>query len=124
MEHERALCRSLVDKLRDAFMELDSDIMMRLHEESAEYRELFAQASAILSGNSQLCAIIDQGVPAALSEQDARALIEYINSKREYEDVERLELYIRGHMDCIAYLEKMGVLCSSVSVNAETNSIT
>ena len=92
------------------FPEMDSEIMVALRQKSEQYRMLLNEAAAILESNQALRRLLDQDEAVPLSEDDTQAFLQYQAFKTAYEDMERLELYLQGHRDCIAYLKESGAL--------------
>jgi len=46
----------------------------------------------------------------SLTAEEHKALVRYLEIKTEMEDIERKQIYFRGHTDNFAYLKKIGAI--------------
>ena len=51
----------------------------------------------------------DEGA-ISLTDDEHEALIRYLNLERQIEDLERKQIYFRGHTDNFAYLKRIGAI--------------
>lgn len=78
------------------FMELDSEVMVRLKAENAEYASLCDKAEKLIDERPALSRLIKDEVAVALSEKDAAELIDYRKIMFRIENMERRALYLCG----------------------------
>lgn len=81
------------------FMELDSEVMVRLRAENAEYANLCDKAKKLIDERPALSRLIKEEVAVALSVQDAAAFLEYQEMMFRIENIERRALYLQGKQD-------------------------
>ena len=83
----------LVERIKDSFMEIDSDIMVDLKKQDIEYADMCQK----------------------LGEMESRypeheIVRKYMSRMFEKETIERCQIYFRGHTDGYVYLKKIGVV--------------
>jgi hypothetical protein len=78
------------------FMELDSEVMVRLRKENAEYASLCDRAERLIDGRHALCRLLRDDAAVALSDEDTAVFIEYRRMMFRIENMERRALYLQG----------------------------
>lgn len=101
---------NLFARIEENFSEMEDDALVALQEKNATYRELCIKRMEVLEGCPALKSLLSLGKAAALSREDTHVLLEYLDIKDQCADMEHMELYFRGHTDCIHYLMKMNIL--------------
>ncbi|GEM_PF-4330870 len=81
------------------FMELDSDVTVRLKEENAEYADLCDKAARLIDACPALSRLLKEDAAVALSEEDAALFLEYRGMMFRIENMERRALYLQGQKD-------------------------
>ena len=110
MEHDEYT--NLAERLDDLYPDIDSDICENLRESNAAYTELWRE-HVKLQEDFPIIAKITESVitePVTLSPEEQRALAKYLSLKNDMENIERRQIYFRGHTDNYAFLKKIGAI--------------
>lgn len=97
----------LPSRLEDTFSEIESDIIMDLRENSEEYADLQSRISEMKQQHPFITKVMEGGGEIHLTAEEHTTLTEYLHLKFKLEDMERLQIYFRGHTDAFAYLKKI-----------------
>lgn len=97
----------LASRLEDAFPEIDSDIVTDLRKNSEEYAEIQQQISDIKKQHPLIMKIMEGNGEIHLTTEEHAAFVQCLRLSRKLDDMERQQLYFRGHTDAIAYLKKI-----------------
>ena len=97
----------LPSRLEDAFPEIDNDIMMKLRNENEEYAELLLKISDLKQKTPFLSDLLDGSGEIRLTDEEHAAFTQYLHLVRQRDDMERQQIYFRGHTDAVAYLKKI-----------------
>ena len=100
----------LPSRLEDDFPRIDSDIVMNLSDTNEEYAEMCQQASKLNQNYPFIEKVIDGSGEVHLTADEHEALVRYFRLLRRMEDMERLQIYFRGHTDAVAYLKRIKAL--------------
>lgn len=101
---------SLPERLSEQFMEIDSDVVMDLSETNPEYAALKQRMKALSRQYPFINNLLENGGEIQLSAEEHKVLNEYFCLYMRADNMEREQLYFRGHTDAFAYLKKIGVL--------------
>lgn len=101
---------NLAERIEDAFTEIDSDISTDLLKAGGEYAALRREADELQQAHPVIERVLEGEGTISLSEDEHTALVRYIGLTRQIEEVERRQIYFRGHTDSFAYLKKIGVI--------------
>ncbi|GKH51147.1 hypothetical protein CE91St46_22580 [Eubacteriales bacterium] len=97
----------LPSRLEDAFPEIDNDIMMKLRNENEEYAELLLKISDLKQKTPFLSDLLDGSGEIRLTDEEHAAFTQYLHLVRQRDDMERQQIYFRGHTDAVSYLKKI-----------------
>ena len=97
----------LPSRLEDAFPEIDNDIMMELRNENEEYLELLQKISDLKQQAPFLTDLLESSGEIRLTAEEHTAFTQYLHLVRQRDDMERQQIYFRGHTDAGAYLRKI-----------------
>lgn len=100
----------LPSRLEDDFPRIDSDIVMNLCDTNEEYAGLFQQVSDLNQKYPFIDKLIDGSGEVHLTEDEHDAFVRYLSLVRRMENMERLQIYFRGHTDAVAYLKRIKAL--------------
>lgn len=100
----------LPSRLEDGFSEIDSDIVMNLHDTNEEYADMMQQISDLKKQHPFIDKVMEGAGEIHLTDEEHAVLIRYFNLTRKMENMERLQIYFRGHTDAVAYLKKIKVI--------------
>ena len=97
----------LPTRLEEDFPEIDSDITMELRDSNEEYSELHQQISDLKQQNPFIKKLMDGNGEIHLTAEEHAIFVQYLHLRRRQDDMERQQLYFRGHTDAVAYLKKI-----------------
>ena len=97
-------------RIEENFLEIESDIVVDMKANNTEYAELCGRLTAMQKDNPFIPALIEGEAAVSLSAEEHKVLAEYFNLQTKISDMERQQLYFRGHTDNYAYLKKIGVI--------------
>ena len=102
---------NLMKRIEDAFPEIDNEICLDLRENNGEYARLKDEIIKLQEDFRNIRHITDgNGGEVSLSAEEHEALVRFLDLKHEMEDMERKQIYFRGHTDNYHYLKRIGVL--------------
>ena len=97
----------LPSRMEDSFPEIDSDIVTDLRKNNEEYAKIHRRISELKRQFPCIAQVIDCQDELHLTAEEHTAFSKYLRLLRKLEDMERLQLYFRGHTDAVAYLKKI-----------------
>ena len=100
----------LPSRLEDAFSDIESDIIMDLQSNNAEYAALHDRMSELKQRYPFIEKVLTGSGEVHLTDEEHAPLVEYLRLLFKREDMERCHIYFRGHTDAFAYLKKINVL--------------
>lgn len=100
----------LPSRLEADFPDIESDIIEDLQENNEEYAALKAKIAELKHDHPVIDAVIEKSGEISLTAEEHHALTEYLHLLFRLADMERLQIYFRGHTDAVAYLKKIKAL--------------
>lgn len=97
----------LPSRLEDAFSDIESDIIMDLRNNNEEYATLHDKISEMKQQHSFIDKVMNGSGEIHLTDEEHKAFAEYLHLLFKLADMERLQIYFRGHTDAFAYLKKI-----------------
>lgn len=97
----------LASRLEDSFPEIDSDIVTDLRKTSEEYACIQQQISDLKKRFPCILKVMEDKGEIHLTAEEHAAFVQCLRLSRKLDDMERLQLYFRGHTDAVAYLKKI-----------------
>ena len=97
----------LPSRLEDSFSEIDSDIVTDLRKNSEEYDEIRQQISDLKKRFPCIMKVMEDKGEIQLTTEEHAAFVQCLRLLRKLDDMERLQLYFRGHTDAVAYLKRI-----------------
>ncbi|MDF1494565.1 DUF6664 family protein [Caproiciproducens sp. CPB-2] len=101
---------NLAERIANAFPEIDSDIATDLSQIDGEYADFRKQVDQLQQAHPFIEQILEGAGAITLSAAEHEILLRYLSLTRQLEDMERRQIYFRGHTDNFAYLKKIGAL--------------
>lgn len=98
---------SLPERLEDAFAEIDSDIVTDLGKTNEEYAEIRQKLSDMKKDYPFIMQVMEEDGEIHLSAEEHAVFVRHLRLSWKLEDMERLQIYFRGHTDAVAYLKKI-----------------
>ena len=100
----------LPSRLEDSFPEIDSEIVTDLRRTSEEYADIQQQISDLKKRFPCIMKVMEDKGEIYLTAEEHAAFDQYLRLSRGLADMERLQLYFRGHTDAVAYLKRIKAL--------------
>ncbi len=100
----------LAERLEDSFPEIENDIIVDLRENNEDYMALRDKISDIENGNPFIEKTLEGSGEVHLTADEHAVLTEYLRLRFSLDDMERLQIYFRGHTDAVAYLKRIKAL--------------
>jgi len=101
---------NLPDRINEGFDEFESAIIVALPRTDARYADLKEQEQELKRRFPLIEHWFEDDGPLSLSSEEHAAMLTYLDLNSDMEGIERLAIYYAGHRDCIAYLQKTGIL--------------
>ena len=100
----------LAARISEGFPELDSDVITDFSDSNEEYAALTDRIAEMKKQHPFITQVLEDKGALQLSEQEHGILTEFFALYMQADNMEREQLYFRGHTDCIAYLKRIGAL--------------
>lgn len=100
----------LVERIKDSFMEIDSDIMVDLKKQDIEYADMCQKLGEMESRYPFILEVTEGSGAISLTAEEHEIVRKYMSRMFEKETIERCQIYFRGYTDGYVYLKKIGVV--------------
>ena len=110
MSAENDAYYNLVERIEETYAEIDNDIMTNLLETDAEYIALRQEIVQLEKDYSIINCVVEGDGAISLSAEEHKALARYFTLEQQKENIERRQIYFRGHTDAFAYLKRIGAI--------------
>lgn len=100
----------LAARLEDSFPEIENEIILDLWENNEDYMALRDKISDIENEHNFIERVLNGNGEVHLTVEEHKVLTEYLQLRFSLDDMERLQIYFRGHTDAVAYLKKIKAL--------------
>lgn len=108
--NEPFIFQTLPERITALFPEIDSDIAIELLNSNDEYQHLYRRKEELMEQCPFISAVMDGGEPVSLSAEEHKSHVDYLDVVTLMENIERMQLYFRGHTDGFSYLKKIGAI--------------
>lgn len=105
--------KSIINLMDEALGEYLSEHIVRFGKGDQEYAKATGNMHEIAERFEAVSGIFDFDRPSALTEQECRALIEYLHLDCIRDSKAIQFAYVLGYRDCIALQRRYGISCSS-----------
>lgn len=105
--NEPFLFQNLSERITELFPEIDSDTTTKLLHTNEEYQKLYQRKKELLEQCPFITALMYGDGPVSLNTEEHKKFVDYLNIVINLENIERMQLYFRGHMDGFSYLKKI-----------------
>lgn len=102
--------KDLIKRIEDGFMEIDNDIIVDLRKQDASYLALCRQIGDMERDYPFILNVTEGEGDVSLTAEEHRVLVEYFRLSLKKDNIERKQIYFRGHTDGYAYLKKVGAV--------------
>lgn len=102
--------RDLIKRIEDGFMEIDNDIIVDLRNQDDSYLMLCRQMGDMEKEYPFILNITEGVGDISLTEEEHKILVEYFRFSLKKDNIERKQIYFRGHTDGYVYLKKIGAI--------------
>ena len=110
MSAEHDAFYNLAERLEDTYFQIDSDICAYLRKNDSAYAELWRESINLQKDFPVIPQITEGDGAITMSAEEHTALARYLMLKHDMENMERKQIYFRGHTDGYAYLKKIGAV--------------
>lgn len=100
----------LVKRMEHGFMEIDNDIIVDLRKQDDSYLALCRQIGDMERDYPFILNVTEGEGEISLTAEEHRILVEYFRLSLRKDNIERKQIYFRGHTDGYAYLKKIGAV--------------
>ena len=100
----------LVKRMEHGFMEIDNDIIVDLRKQDDSYLALCRQIGDMERNYPFILNATEGEGDISLTAEEHRILVEYFRLSLRKDNIERKQIYFRGHIDGYAYLKKIGAV--------------
>ena len=99
-----------VKRIEDGFMEIDNDIIVDLRKQDDSYLALCRQIGDMERDYPFILNVTEGEGDISLTAEEHRVLVEYFRLSLKKDNIERKQIYFRGHTDGYAYFKKIGAV--------------
>jgi len=110
MEKAHDLYVDLIKRIEEMYDEIDNEIVVDMSRNDEEYAAMRKQVTDMQEAHPFIPEVIEGEQAVSLTAEEHGILLQYLDLIREIEDVERRQIYFRGHSDCFAYLKQIGAI--------------
>lgn len=110
MRSEKELFCDLAQRIADSFPEIENDIVTYLFRTDEKYAALRKEADEIQRAHPFIMEVLEGSKEISLSTGEHGVLAQFLNLSSQIEDIERQQIYFRGHTDSFAYLKRIGAI--------------
>ena len=100
----------LVERIKDSFMEIDSDIMVDLKKQDIEYADMCQKLGEMESRYPFILEVTEGSGAISLTAEEHEIVRKYMSRMFDKETIERCQIYFRGPTDGDVYLTMVGVV--------------
>ena len=100
----------LVERIKDNFMEIDSDIMVDLKKQDEDYANMCQELGEMESKYPFIQEVTEGRGAISLTVEEHEMVRKYMSMMFQKETIERCQIYFRGHTDGYAYLIQIGAV--------------
>ena len=100
----------LAKRIEDSFTEIDNDIIVDLRKQDGNYLSLCRQIGDMDGKYPFILNVIEGEGDISLTVEEHKILVEYFSLILKKDNIERKQIYFRGHTDGYAYLKKIGAV--------------
>jgi len=100
----------LIKRIEDGFMEIDNDIIVDLRNQDDSYLVLCRKIGDMEKEYPFILNVTEGVGDISLTAEEHKVLMEYFRLSLKKDNIERKQIYFRGHTDGYAYLKKIGVV--------------
>lgn len=100
----------LIKRIEEHFPEIDSDIMVDLRKQDEEYLSLCRQLGDMEKNYPFILEVIEEAGEICLTDEEHKVLVGYFRLVLRKDNIERRQIYFRGHTDGYAYLKEIGAI--------------
>lgn len=98
----------MIERISEAFDEIDSDLMLELTTTDQEYADLKQQMSELKHQHPFIEKLLGSDGEVQLTAQEHEILNQYFRLHLRADNMERKHIYFRGHTDGFSYLKEIG----------------
>lgn len=100
----------LVKRIEDGFTEIDNDIIVDLRRQDDSYLTLCRRIGDMEKEYPFILNVTEGEGNISLTAEEHKIMMEYFRLSLRKDNIERKQIYFRGHTDGYAYLKKIGAV--------------
>ena len=100
----------VVERIKDRFMAIDSEIMVEWKTQDEEYADMCQEQGEMESRYPLIPELTAGSVSISIKAKEHEIVRQYMSRMFEKETLERCQIFFRGHTDGYAYLKEIGVV--------------
>ena len=100
----------LIKRIEGMYDEIDNEVVVGMLDSDEEYAAMRKRVTEMQEAHLFIPEVVDNDKAVSLTAEEHGILLQYLDLVREVEDVERRQIYFRGHSDCFAYLKRIGAI--------------
>lgn len=98
---------NLPSRLEETFSDIENDIIMDLRDNNEEYTTLHNKISEMKQQHPFIDKVMNGSGEIHLTDAEHKVFAEYLHLLFKLADMERLQIYFRGHTDAFSYLKRI-----------------
>ena len=110
MEKAHDLYVDLMGRIEGMYDDIDNEVVVGMLDSDEEYAALHKKVTEMQEAHSFISEVIESEQAVSMTAEEHGILLQYLDLIRDAEDVERRQIYFRGHSDCFAYLKRIGAI--------------
>ena len=100
----------LTERISEAFAEIDSDIVIDMKKSNEDYENLQIELANMKQKYPFIEMLLEEDGAISLTAEEHEIFASFIRLYMEMDNMERQQIYFRGHTDGYAYLKRIGVV--------------
>lgn len=104
------LFTDLPKRIEEDYPELENDMLLELRQKDKDYEQIHEQFYDMEEQYPFILEVLESKGNVSLTEEEHAILLEYLAMYRKMDEKERIHIYLRGHTDALAYLQKTGMV--------------
>ena len=110
MEADQSLLNDLTTRMEERFCDIDSNVCLNLRETDGDYAKMWNETVEMGKLFPVIPKVLEGNGAISLTSEEHAALLRYIGLEQDMANIERRQIYIRGHRDCFSYLKMIGAV--------------
>jgi len=110
MAEEKRMCYSLLERIEGMFDDIEGEICRYLRSSHTEYKEMLNALNHLHTKFPIITALVEGEAGISLTAEEHKAFAKCQNIRMSMDELERINLYVRGQSDCYAWLKRINAI--------------